>query len=61
MDAEGDAVFAGGLRIIWVVPRAPDLASTAGIATCGRKRCVNTERAEMKRDRGRLLCDWRLT
>ena len=37
-DAEGDAVFAGGLRIVWVVPRAAHLASPAGVATCGKTR-----------------------
>jgi hypothetical protein len=58
-DAEGDAVFAGGLRIVWVVPRAAHLASPAGVATCGKTR-VNGARGKMKRDRG-LLWDWRLT
>ena len=36
-DTEGEAMFAGGLGIIWVIPGAPHLASATGVTTCGRE------------------------
>jgi hypothetical protein len=47
-DAEGDAMFAGGLRIVWVVPCAAHLASTAGVATCGGGRTAGGELSARK-------------
>lgn len=57
-NTERNAMFAGRLGIVRVIPSAPYFASTAGIATCLERRLI--DRAEMKWEDGGLLCDWRL-
>ena len=56
-DAEGDAVLAGALWIVWILARAPHLARTTRVAACGR--CQTPPKAgEGRGEDG--LCDWRL-
>jgi hypothetical protein len=51
-------MFAGRLGIVRVIPRTSYFTSTTSVATCQETRLMG--RAEMKREGGDLLWDWRL-